>query len=255
MKFSLENINVYPNPKEKKEESKENREKTLGKDQIERNIKRFCFEVLVQEQEVGAGNFSHVYEDTKENGICYKKFRPGAEREMHITANMEMDFMSRVHGIDNEVKTPYPLGIAEVHMRNNETNRLSLTKVIAMEYFDNSTRLEDVIEPFKSEYRKEFPETFNVNIFFEKLEKFIKKMHSEVGVYHRDLFARNIMIDNETGNPIVLDFGDAARQPIDENYDPYGRRIYNDTPYKDKDLSNIQKMKEDVERYLTNKNN
>ncbi len=251
MKFSLENINVSPNPREKVEENKENLEKTLGKEKIEENIQRFCLEVLIKEQEVGEGNFSHVYQDTKENGICYKKFKPGAEKRMNISAEMEMDFMSKAHGIDSEVKTPYPLGIAQVVMKNNETGNKSLTKVIAMEHFDNATRLEDVIDPFKKEFATKFPTSFDPHIYFEKLTNFINKLHSEKGIYHRDLKARNVMIDNETGNPIVLDFGDAARQPIDENYDPYGRRIINDHNYEDKDLLNIEGMRSDVEIYLT----
>lgn len=251
MKFSLEHINVTSNPKETVTEQKEGLEKTLGKEQIEANIQRFCFEVLVKDQEVGEGNFSHVYSDTKMNGLCYKKFKPTAEQRMHITAEMEMDFMAKAHGIDPEVKTPYPLGIAQVVIKNNETQNKKLIKVIAMEYFDDATRLEDIIEPHKAEYKKEFPDTFNSEDYFKKLTNFIEKLHNEKGIYHRDLKMRNIMIDNKTGNPIVLDFGDAARQPIDETYDPYGRKIYNDTPYADIDLANIQKIKDEVNKYLT----
>lgn len=251
MKFSLEHIKVSPNPKEKDIHQKENLEKTLGKEKIEENIQRFCVEVLIKRQELGEGNFSHVYEDTKENGICYKKFKPGAEKRMHISAEMEMDYMCKVHGIDSYVKTPYPLGIAQVVMKNTETGQKTLTKVIAMEHFNNATRMEDVLEPFKKEFKKEFPKSFNPNVFFTKLSNFIEKMHTEKGVYHRDLFARNIMIDNETGNPIVLDFGDAARQPVDETYDPYGRKRILDHNYEDKDLINIERMRLAVEKYLT----
>ena len=32
-------------------------------------------------------------------------------------------------------------------------------------------------------------------------------MHDETGIVHGDLFARNIMVDKETGNPRVIDFG------------------------------------------------
>jgi len=251
MDISFESIKVFPNPKNKKENNDENLENILGKEQIEKNIRRFCLEVLVDEQEIGAGNFSHVFKDNKENGICYKRIKQGAEKKMNITANMEMKYMAEVHGIDEDIKTPYALGIAEVIMKNQETNQLALTKVIAMEHFDNATRLEDVLDPFKPEFVKNFPSTFDHNEFFLKLERFIKKMHNEKGIYHRDLYARNIMIDNETGNPIVLDFGDAARQPVDENYNPYGKRIYLNTPYPDEDLKHVQDMKQDVIKYLT----
>lgn len=247
MKFSIENIRTT---KSKVEHPNEQLEKSLTVESIKENISHFCENVIIQEQEIGFGNYSFVYQDTKDNGMCYKKFKPNAEARMNNTVARELSFMEKVYGLDAEVKTPYPMGLAEVVIRNNENGTRFLNKIIAMEYFENSTRLEDVIEPKTEILKTDFPESFDKDIFFQKLNDYIEKMHNKLGIYHRDLFARNILINNTTGNPIVIDFGDAAFNPVDENYDAYGRRKYSGQEYEDKDLKNIKTMKEEVERYI-----
>lgn len=57
----------------------------------------------------------------------------------------------------------------------------------------------------------EFPENFDIESFMEELENFIDHMHSTEKIAHMDLYARNIMIDIETGHPRVIDFGRAVR--------------------------------------------
>jgi serine/threonine protein kinase len=67
--------------------------------------------------------------------------------------------------------------------------------------------------------KEEFPKNFNFEEFFIELEKFIKIMHEE-GIYHRDFHDGNIMIDSETGNPWLIDFGRSKKRVLtDEN--PY----------------------------------
>ena len=88
------------------------------------------------------------------------------------------------------------------------------------------------------------------NELFEKLSTFIDKLHTERGIYHRDLFSRNILIDNETGNPIVIDFGDASYNSTNETHDAYGRPLYGNENKNDLDLERVSTMKDDVESYI-----
>lgn len=243
MKFSIENINIKTNSKE------DSIETVLKAEDIEKNIERFCYEVLVKEQEVGVGNYGWVYKDTHENGLCYKKFQPGAENRMNITAFSEMQFLEAAHGVNSDVKTPFPVGFAEVLLKN-EAEKKRLVKVIAMEYFDNSTKLEDVIEPRSEDLKADLPESFNPQLFFDKLEDFVIRLHEEKGIYHRDLHSRNILIDNETGDPIVIDFGDASYPSLDEKYDAYGRPIYGNENKEDLDLKNVRTLREKVGHYI-----
>jgi len=78
----------------------------------------------------------------------------------------------------------------------------------------NAVNLQLVINGEKS-----LPANFNADDFCLKLETYIYEMH-DFGIAHGDLFARNVMIDNETGNPRVIDFGKAmySKNQKDSNF-------------------------------------
>jgi serine/threonine protein kinase len=52
------------------------------------------------------------------------------------------------------------------------------------------------------------PENFDPSLFSKELEAAVTKMHN-AGIYHRDLHARNVMINKE-GKPVIIDFGTAT---------------------------------------------
>ena len=54
------------------------------------------------------------------------------------------------------------------------------------------------------------PEQFNKDKFLQSLGDFLEATHEEKKVYHGDLFPRNIMIENETGDARVIDWGRAG---------------------------------------------
>lgn len=54
----------------------------------------------------------------------------------------------------------------------------------------------------------EAPETFNKGLFMNALQEYIDALHEEKNLVHGDLFARNIMVDRQTGSPRVIDFGE-----------------------------------------------
>ncbi len=54
---------------------------------------------------------------------------------------------------------------------------------------------------------EKMPENFNFEKAMDSLYEYVEKMHSEMDIAHNDLYARNIMIDRESGNPYVIDFG------------------------------------------------
>lgn len=51
------------------------------------------------------------------------------------------------------------------------------------------------------------PPGFDAEDFLERLESYIYELHDTQDVLHGDLEPRNIMIDIQTGNPRVIDFG------------------------------------------------
>ena len=56
---------------------------------------------------------------------------------------------------------------------------------------------------------REFPKEFNDDRFMSALEQYVNAMH-KIGIYHGDLYARNVMVDRKTGLPRVIDFGRAG---------------------------------------------
>jgi tRNA A-37 threonylcarbamoyl transferase component Bud32 len=54
---------------------------------------------------------------------------------------------------------------------------------------------------------QKLPSNFDIDDFFFRLESYIGEIHDVFGIAHNDLYPRNIMIDNKTGMPYVIDFG------------------------------------------------
>lgn len=52
-----------------------------------------------------------------------------------------------------------------------------------------------------------FPQNFEYGKYMDSLGEYLNALHSEKLIYHGDLEPRNVMIDNETGNPYMIDFG------------------------------------------------
>lgn len=55
-----------------------------------------------------------------------------------------------------------------------------------------------------------FPPNFNAESFLDSVEDFLCAMH-EAGVAHMDFYPRNVMIDQETGEARIIDFGRSVR--------------------------------------------
>jgi hypothetical protein len=51
------------------------------------------------------------------------------------------------------------------------------------------------------------PEQFNKDKFLQSLGDFLEETHERKKIYHGDLFPRNVMIHNETGDARVIDWG------------------------------------------------
>ncbi len=64
---------------------------------------------------------------------------------------------------------------------------------------------------------RKMPENFDHDSFFSDLEKFIQNMHQNSHIIHNDLYARNIMVDIQSGHPRIIDFGRAIDTSIITN--------------------------------------
>jgi len=107
----------------------------------------------------------------------------------------EAKFLEDVTGIEaGGVRSPYYLG----HYKSEDKNLLLMEEL-------NAVNLQHILNGTES-----FPEKFDVNEEFKGLENYLKMLH-EMGIAHGDIEARNIMIDRESGQCYVIDFGRSVR--------------------------------------------
>lgn len=67
------------------------------------------------------------------------------------------------------------------------------------------------------------PESFSKGHFLQSLGNFLEATHEEKKIYHGDLFPRNIMIHNETGDARVIDWGRSGQIKNGE-HDPFAQK-------------------------------
>ena len=99
-----------------------------------------------------------------------------------------------------------------------------------------------------------FPEGFDIDVFFEKLEMAIEILN-ENGLFHRDLLnnAGNVMID-KGGNPWVIDFGRAIRS-ADSEHSGRTYQVYPGGPFiSATDKAGVVKLKQKVRLFVSNHN-
>lgn len=200
-----------------------------------------CYKIITRRQ-VHGKNAPHA--DTV---VTYRR-DDDEERPPCNTLFTEGKFLSELQGIDPEVCVPRAylhMSVSsedegETYIVNNEVAVLSMERL-------NAVSIRDVLEG-----RAQIPHTFKEEEFFKKLERFIQSMN-EKGFFHRDLHAGNIMIDLETGNPRVIDFGDATygreEDAYEQEYTRKGKAKIWRYPHKDVDFMKI--VQKELQEHLS----
>lgn len=156
--------------------------------------------------ELGQGATAEVYtfSTRKHETLCIKwikhedKYKELIGAGLGITIEREADMLQKLSDLEVAgVRVPKPLFAFE----------MAGTRGIVMEQLDAVT-FSRVLEgiPNAQGERDELPDGFDVNKFFSQVHQFVKEMHKR-GIYHGDLWLRNLMIDRNTGDPYVIDFG------------------------------------------------
>jgi serine/threonine protein kinase len=220
---------------------------------------------------LGDGMTAKVYLPEKNKVICFKiicyldqagrnipkdklirpttNYLPNDQDNGYHLPEEEVKFMRYVYTKGSDVKVPRPFSFASF-VRGNDGDTYMVKEhihLIAMERM-NAVSIKEVLEN-----KKELPKSFNRQDFFKKLREFIVSMNEDTDVHHRDLHEGNVMIDIETGNPCVIDFGKATRG------------IGHDNPYREessvgktivytKDLDWVDKLESEMARFDSEKN-
>lgn len=86
------------------------------------------------------------------------------------------------------------------------------------------------------------PESFDVEKCMHVLYKYVDEMH-ENGITHNDLEARNVMLDKQTGDPYIIDFGRSARVEYDE-------QSQQAESLRDSDYNNLERIERELKELI-----
>ena len=188
----------------------------------EKNVKEFyernskLIEKLLSDYDkhLGEGMTANVCYLESNEELCFKILKNEKDIPYHVSLDQEMEFLRELQDINNDdedtasaVTVPRPYLAADYSDKENPDGfRFMLMKNL------DALSVKDILEGKGS-----LPEGFSVQSFRDKVSRFIEKMHRK-NIYHRDLHAGNIMVD-EHGKIYVIDFG-ASTKPVGDE-DPY----------------------------------
>jgi serine/threonine protein kinase len=214
----------------------------------ERN-KKVIEDLLEQaKNKLGEGMTAEVHFLDSNEEICLKILKTSRELPYHVTLEQEMEFQSLVkeiiHDFDEEskVKIPKPYLTAD-YTENDEEEGI---KFFLMEKVKGKS-IKDIIEGNGS-----LPEGFSIKSFRDRMIKFIDKIHKK-DIYHRDLHSGNIMLDSDSGDIYVIDFGASTKSFGDE--DPYRQEQFRDTKFYTTDELRLAEVCEQLKKYMSNLTN
>lgn len=232
---------------ERSESTFENNLKIETKEKTRKQIEKIINKCKNGELDsIGKGFTAEVFQSKRCPKCCYKVIYNLEEYEVGLNIKEETLIQDALVDLNLEgarVPNPYYYKMSpDFH-------------VMVMESLDACT-IEDI-----ERGKEKLPENFDLEVFFSALKGFISKMHS-LGIHHRDLHNRNILIDRETGLPRIIDFGRAKKncmKDLDEVYknedDIYIEEKGNKTiRFKPTDLDYIKVHYEKLKKIiLTNK--
>ncbi len=202
----------YNNPEKKQIPTEQ--EEIIKKHQ--ENLCKIAQEIFRPENELGFGQTAIVCFVPGIQNVCCKKLKLEDAKTPINTLYEEADFLYKLTQSHPEVIIPIPISVIEIN-KKVEKNNLKGEKVL-ISVKEQALVMEEIkgysIRDFferKIPNAKKFFEDFDIDLFFNKLENFLNFIHSEpYSIHHRDLHAGNIMIEENTHTPAVIDFGSAG---------------------------------------------
>lgn len=153
---------------------------------------------------IGNGRVGEVYNFRAAKGFCFKFVHDSAAyAELDFKGNRvqnrmeeEGEYLEDLENLEVDgVHTPAPY----FYISNGDIEGIAMVRMDAV----------DFARVFEG--HDELPVSFDFERYFSKLERYFQAMHGR-GIVHKDIAARNLMIDKTNGDPRVIDFGKARRK-------------------------------------------
>ncbi len=227
-------------------------------EEIERKLISFIHETTdSKERFLGEGKTAEVSYWSEENTqLCIKIISESRMNDLYEDTSkprfnspkQEGEFMEKASKTTTKVKLPEVIGY--ISFEDSSDRRVDALLM---------SRINGITLKQAHENPSLIPEKFNLEEYFSELEKFLNEMHTHDRIHHRDLSEGNLMIDQETGVPVVIDFGDATYdfgydkpEDIYKTADGSGNHLYISEDYP-KDLVIIKSIKRNLETRLGKK--
>lgn len=200
-------------------------------------ITKMFNDIEKQNERLGVGRTAEAV--LTNNEACLKVVDKAKVRREHISltnhVHQEIEYLEKLNdqeflesaGINQQI-APLPILSTE----DNGNGFLLMEKI-------HGSSLQDILDKKSSNFDATI---VNWEEFFKKLEEIVNKLNS-AGIFHRDLHAGNIMI-NEDHQPILIDFGSSYESFYSED-DPYKEDGVNGTIIYKQDTMFLQEIKKD----------
>lgn len=199
-------------------------------------------------QNIGSGKTAEVKIMEEKNSICLKAVDSLKTKQNKVflknKVNEEIEFLDKLSDPEFLNSVGLPKKIVPQPMFSKQESRYGF---LFQERIKGMT-IENII---KDKSFDRLPSDFDWNNYFSKLEDIVTKLN-KAKIFHRDLHEGNIFV-NESGEPIIIDFGDAYESfLIDE--DPYHEELPDGSTmiYKPDEI-NLKEIKNKIFEIIGNK--
>ena len=182
----------------------------IENDPIIKELTAKIHELAHRENSIGKGMTAEVFISKTNPDVCYKIIHNDGDYKFRHSVCDEGELLAKAEKISRslDIKVPKPYySILTKSERGDEF------EVLVMERLHSSS-IKDILAN-----DLDVPESFDFKDFSSKVEIFFSRLH-EQNIYHRDAHGGNIMIENETDLPCVIDFGASIEMPL-RSEDPY----------------------------------
>ncbi len=220
MMENLLNLKIQVVTKEKELKEINDIEKDIHDKNLEKSLCLLTEKIIDPENSIGIGQSAEVFKHPEfEKSPCYKIIHTTSNIDLPLEKEAEIMLKILNENIGTETRVPLPIAVISSNkFFNQKTKKIEKKEGLVMEQIYGYTLKEILENP------KLLPKTYDHNKFFSDLKIFIEKMNS-FGIYHRDLHSGNIMIEEETGSPVVIDFGRSTCN-YSGNDDPYKQEYF-----------------------------
>ena len=210
--------------------------------QIEELAEKISELAINKENSIGKGATAEVFISKTNPTICYKIIHSNGEYDFRNSVHGEGNLLAKAHKISKSSGVKIPKPYYSILTPGGDH-----FEVLVMERI-NGISIKDVLHG-----NLDVPIDFDFKDFVSKVEDFFSKLHLQK-IYHRDAHWGNIMIENGTNTPCIIDFGASIEMNFASD-DPYKQTNFrgNTTTFTPDEYKIRDELRVGLRKYLFQK--